>query len=234
MKTILYCSFYVDKNSERRDEIFQSVKRNLYAGFDTIVYFVQTTEEGVTLFDLVSREESKSNIRIMPTSRIPEINDYLFESNTENSKEDGLTVIQNLDVSFDQENLHKLKEFFKICGSKTFAALTRWDVTKEGVFLLERADSQDTFCFTGITSNINIPCACGPGWDNRFVWEFNNAGYACVNPSKDIVTEHLHQVKRNNYRDEKSGAVIASTICPEPYLLLQQQTIAECLQKLNM
>jgi hypothetical protein len=125
----------------------------------------------------------------------------------------------NYDVYMPSESLQKLKEL--PWEKKLFVALSRYDLTtKDNLILLDRWDSADTWVWKGPTSVEGINCSCGfAGVDNHVAWKFKEAGYRVVNPSRDIVTVHVHNVHINNYREGGSpnGAVKADNICPEPY-----------------
>ena len=52
------------------------------------------------------------------------------------------------------------------------------------------------------------------GCDNRLAYEIKEAGYKILNPSKSIVTVHIHSSNKGNLNPNQE------TI-PEPYLTLQ-------------
>lgn len=84
-------------------------------------------------------------------------------------------------------------------------ALSRHDVDRAGVAALwNHGDSADTWIVNGCIKDVDVPWPMGiPGVDNRLAWELRAAGYKVTNPSKTVVTYHLHL---SNYRSYLHGS----------------------------
>ncbi len=121
------------------------------------------------------------------------------------NKLDGINVIANLDIYFDEtaELLKNVREGIVYCitrheGTKLGEVRTFMDVNPgtPGEY------SQDAWVWTGqidVKADFRIGM---PGCDNHIAWKLNDAGYKILNPSKDIRCIHVHEGHcRSNRRD---------------------------------
>lgn len=219
MKTHLYITPYNEQSELRRNELEMCLRRNLDAGFSFIHVILE--EKDVAYFhnslmaDILIRYPISTMINILP--KRPTFQDYLDVANA--FPDSHLHTVMNTDIYMPPESLKQLQAL--PWERNLFVALARYDLTTSGkLILLDRWDSADTWVWRGTVNVENINCSCGnPGVDNHIAWKFKAAGYHVVNPSRDIVTVHVHNVHINNYREggNPNGAVKADQICPEPY-----------------
>jgi len=222
MQTILYTSLYYESHEERAKELAFCLKQNCLAGFDKIIVLL---EAGARLQDLneflndcrsIASDEGTKLIPVITDTR-PTLMDYLDKASREDRN--SLHILANSDIIIPALALGQLRSL--PWEKKLYVALSRWDIGREGTLqLLDRPDSADVFAWYGPAEIEGCKCSPGfPGFDNRIAHEFHAAGYKVVNPSRDIITEHLHLIQKNNYRQggNPDGAVLANQICPEPY-----------------
>src|SRR5690606_9712663 len=122
---------------------------------------------------------------------------YLFNYCNDNFK-GKKCIISNTDIIFNET----LSKIIKYSLDNKVLALSRWDITKNGdLELFKRPDSQDCWIFESpIKLNVNCDFLLGkPGCDNRIAYIIDNSGYEIINPSKSIITEHLHLSGLRNY-----------------------------------
>lgn len=221
MKTVLYMNFYFEKNEQRRLELEDVFEKNFKAGFEYIVIFCENKDaryvSEIIRFYTIHVNNAPQTYVIYIENR-PFFQQYINDSKL--YFPDWLISVCNSDIYIDAENLNKLKNL-PWSDKKLFVALSRYDETKLGTkTLLDRPDSQDFWAWKSDCNVTGAQCPIGvPGSDNSIAWKFKEAGYEVINPSKDIVTCHLHNVHINNYRDEQ-GNVKADQICPPPYHLI--------------
>jgi spore cortex formation protein SpoVR/YcgB (stage V sporulation) len=230
MKTHLILTPYKEKNIERLAELEKCYTKNFHAGFDHITFLVEEkdAEYARGFLDKIQTTTFKNVYSVMEVvpSR-PAFQEYILEANRvaqgfKNMGHEVLNIVCNSDIYFEPEEVTKIKNLPWDKYLKLFVALSRWDVYKDltTVTLLDRPDSADTWVWKGFCAVKEANCPIGvPGVDNSLAYKFSAAGYNVVNPSRDIITRHLHLVKGNNYRvDSKiDGAVKADMLCPEPY-----------------
>ena len=147
---------------------------------------------------------------------------FLFEFCNQNLLNE-TCVISNTDVFFDET----LDNINIIDMSNNFLALTRWDLfVNNGQWSMGFYDniwrgdittgqlSQDSWIFKSpIKVNDDSDFLMGkPGCDNRIVQIYHDLGYNVKNPSKQIITKHLHL---SNHRTYNQTDVIMG-----PYLLV--------------
>jgi hypothetical protein len=114
----------------------------------------------------------------------------LFDKINEQTCDDDINVIVNLDIYFDDSIL----ELNRITKNQ-FIALSRYDIFADGTVHFDgpKQFSQDTWAWRGkvriSTANFYLGVyAC----DNRIAYEAQQAGYEVFNPSYSIKTYHLH------------------------------------------
>lgn len=211
MKAELFINFYVDKNPNRQKELEICLENNFDAGFNRITLIVEEKDEEY-LKTLIRNSIRKQDVIVATSNCRPSFQDY-FDLMINDA--DTINCWANSDIFIEKEELNKLKS---LPWEKNLAVcLSRYDLTIEGAFQLDRNDSADFWAVKGPCKIKEFPCKCGPGIDNRVAWELNNVGYYIVNPSRDLQVMHLHQSIGNNYRDMETGAVKAETICSPPY-----------------
>jgi hypothetical protein len=122
---------------------------------------------------------------------------------------DDINVYCNSDIYFKEiESLKGIKE-------NECYALTRWDQKGQELVFFNRRDSQDAWVFKGVVKPMNANFTQGMwGCDNRLAYEIFRAGYKVTNPSKSIVTVHVHEVD-----DRKQERTKINTV-PQPYYLV--------------
>lgn len=208
MKTTLIIPFYTDKSKERNEELIKCYERNLAC---------TELDEIVLVIDDNTKVKRDSKVTIKYVQSRPTYIDLFKIANMHNNN--GVSIIANTDIYFDDINLIKLKH--TISEDMCFA-LSRWDEDKSGEYIHHNSrDSQDVWVFKGhINTQMDGDFFMGlPGCDNRIAYEIGKAGYAIRNPSITIKSYHLHLTQVHNYeRTEKF-------IVPMPYRLLPPTTI---------
>lgn len=110
-------------------------------------------------------------------------------------------ILSNADIYFDES----LRLLIDAKLDEAIFALTRYDIQKDGSStIVDPAfshGSQDAWIFkTPIRLNrLSAKFFLGiPGCDNRIAYEFINAGYKVINPSKIIFAYHLDLIREKN------------------------------------
>lgn len=212
---ILLTEYFTSTNANRDFEYKTCIRENLNClSLDKVIIFIsdETSELG-----LESDKLEIIKLKERPTFK------FLFEWCNLNYP-DKVCIIGNTDIIYDDtlENLNGVDLENK------FVALTRWDIIpKDSQLYLQFYDlawrgdittgmlSQDSWIFkTPIKIDDRSNFLMGKlGCDNRIVQIYHELGYDVKNPSKKIVTKHLHA---SNYRTySQSDAVLG------PYLLIQ-------------
>lgn len=214
ISTVLYLNIYQEQNEARRKELEICYKNNLLSGFDEIWLVVESKDEQYAL-DLMERyTEGQSTIHLKVISERPAFQTFIDISRRYNNTT--IHSITNSDIFIEPEDLQKLKDI--PWNKKLFVALSRYELTQEGAFLLDRPDTADWHTFKGYCEVDDAHCPQGfAGSDNSIAYKFQSKGYKVVNPSRSIRVNHLHNVLGNNYRVNGTGEVIAKFVCPEPY-----------------
>lgn len=213
MRTTLFINSYHEKNPDRRNELEICFENNLKAGFDIIHLIVESKDENYAIELTEKFPFGDTIIRITTVEHRPAFQKYIDISNED--YEGNLIVVMNCDIFIEPAELQKIKDL--PWNQKLYVPLSRFELTPEGAFPLERNDSADTFIFSSPCDITTANCPLGyPGIENSLAWKFQEKGYKVRNVSKSIITMHLQQVKINNYRDE-NGNVKAGMICKEPY-----------------
>jgi len=103
---------------------------------------------------------------------------------------DDVNIIANSDIYFDETI-----ELAEHISHGECYALTRWNVGKGKELTFEDTPgSQDVWIFRGPIKEMNADIEMGvPGCDNRIAYEIEQAGYRVFNPSRAIITHHLHK-----------------------------------------
>lgn len=221
MITTLFLNPYFDANESRRKELEICLENNLDANFDHIELFVEKKDINY-IGNFLKSKPSKSAIHITEVKERPAFQTYINKSNEFDAG--CLNIVMNSDIYIESEELNNLKSL--PWNDRLFCGLSRYDTGPEGSFLLERQDSQDSYIWLSKCPVENADCPIGmAGSDNSILYKFHAAGYKVINPSKSIITHHLHNVKINNYRVGGNGDVIGSHVCPEPYFFAKPDFI---------
>jgi len=142
-------------------------------------------------------------------------NDF-FKIINEASGNDDINIITNSDIYFDSTI-----ELAQHMLYKELYALTRWDLNGNDLTFYNLSYSQDSWIFRGKIEDINAPYELGKmGCDNKIAFEFFNKGYKVLNPSKSIITTHLHEsnFRTYDYFDQYDGW----TLWIEPHFIFEE------------
>lgn len=193
MKTRLIIEYYTPSNEERNKEYLECIERNINSKvFDSITIFV---ENGSDL-----PEELKEKVNTIYDNR--KIFKDLFEYCNTNFKGD-TCVISNTDIIFnntlDIAKKHPLKNIL-LC-------LTRWDILANGSERFYDNNygiaqfSQDSWIFKAPLKVPDFDFYMGkPGCDNKIVFLANQSSIVVRNPSRKIITKHLHKTNFRTYK----------------------------------
>ena len=217
MNVNLFTTFYQDKNQQRFEELKHCLRENSKVNFGTI----HIVTEDVTVKPIIDELTAPRICRIDFVEKRPTFNNF-FEVMSMGEYKNDLNIICNSDIFFTDLdpilNIYGLTEHIK----NTCLALSRWDCLVDGRAVhWDAPDSQDTWVFFGrprLRTTIEFGMGIS-GCDNRLAWEFVNAGYNVINPSKSVKTYHYHLSNVRNYIE--NGAV-KETI-PPPYFLVKPE-----------
>lgn len=209
MKHFLFTNYFQSSSPERMAEYEFCIEKNKVAGFDRIYLFVENEED--------YKAAEKHGTEVVNIGKRPTFKDFFDFINTEEFA-DSINIVANTDIFFlnmqqIDGNLHRL-----IRGKSCFA-LTRYDYHHHRPsYLYDTPDSQDTWVFNGnekldAVQNIDFTQAVA-GCDNKLAYELSQAGFEVLNPSRTIVTFHLHDVNIRTYVSENIYRI------PPPYKLL--------------
>lgn len=204
-KVNLYTIWYDEKNTERKSELIECIRRNLDNKYIDKMYII--SDEG-SLFN-----EFKHDKLTVIQNKIRTTYYKMFDIINNTSSNSDINIIANTDIFFDST----LKLIFNKINSNNSFCLTRWDVVKDGrLEFHNRRDSQDAWIFCGkIKDGMNTSFFLGkPGCDNRIAYELINIGYEVFNPSQSIIIHHLHRSGVRNYVPNSNDRV------PKPYSYL--------------
>lgn len=207
----LYVNQYTDKNVQRNLELVHCLLNNVDNGIISRIFAF--TDDG---FDMPIKSDKITQIIVKnrPTYR------YIFSFINDMTDagiidESDVHILSNSDIYFDNTLFYanSIKE-------NDCFALSRWDVKEGGnSVLFDAKDSQDTWIFRGKIKNVEC---CDftfgvPGCDNSIAYKLDISGYNVTNPSKSIVSHHLHLSDVRNYSRD-------NTIQP-PYKLIEPTQI---------
>lgn len=124
-------------------------------------------------------------------------------------------IVANSDIIFDDT----LKELESQTLENKFLCLTRWELNEDGTLEFYAPEhgsetSQDVWIFEGgleITDS-NIPLGY-PGCDNRIAYLALKSGLDVCNPSRIIITKHLHNT---NHRTSSRGRIHGEYLFIDP------------------
>lgn len=198
----LFISHYNEKNKSRSDELHECLMNNLQSGcFDAVYIIAEDDGNGLQYL----RSVQPYTVNVLPCTVRPTFRTFFEAVNTIDgfhkkaelgnnfgnvrfgTNEENVYVISNADIYF--------KEIPILPQKNQVFCLTRYEAKKNGpIHFLNRQDSQDSYFFRGA---IRIPKYSDfpnwPGCDNRLIWELNNIGYECLNPSLTIKSYHIHE-----------------------------------------
>lgn len=211
---ILLIEYFTSSNFNRDREYLTCISENIKNPLiEKICVFISDD------FSKLNIESDK--IDIIKLNTRPTFN-FLFNYSNQNFS-DNICIIANTDIILDQtlENI-KIENL-----NNTFLALTRWDlIFQNNSWSIQFYDqpwrnistsllSQDTWIYrTPIVVNDQSNFLMGkPGCDNRIAQVYHELGYNVKNPSKKIITKHLHLT---NYRTYNHTDMVLG-----PYLLVQ-------------
>lgn len=211
---ILLTEYYKSSNFERDKEYLTCIEQNLSNEFlDKIIIFI--SDESKLSFEHKKIQIVKKDIR--PTFL------ELFEYCNQNLQNQ-ICIISNTDIFFDN-TLNYLNEFD---FDNKFVTLTRWDLLYDNnKWFIRYYDfpwkngwttsmfSQDSWIFKSpikTDERLNFPMG-KPGCDNRISQIVFEMGYQISNPSKKIISKHLHQTNVRTYTHQET--------VPGPYLLIK-------------
>jgi hypothetical protein len=209
MKHYLFTTYYEPKSQERKAEYDFCIQKNKVASFDKIFLLVEGK-------DVEAASKLGVEVVEMIPSRRPTFKDFFDFMHAEEFA-DSVNVVANTDIFFlnmqqIDANMHRLQK------GKSCFALTRYDYHHTlPSQLFDRPDSQDTWVFNGFEGLSNVAYADFTmgvgGCDNRLAHELKEAGFEVLNPSRSILTFHLHDVPLRTFNESVERV-------PPPYLLL--------------
>lgn len=191
--TNLFVNYYNDNSQARQKEINECLSHNIANPLIDNIYLIVDSLK-INFYDF---DQSEKVEKVVYPER-PTYS-YLFELANTKVTSDGITIVSNSDIYFDDHGLSLIKDYLQ---PETCYALSRWERESDGtVNLFDRADSQDSWIFKGPIKHIdNCNFTMGrPGCDNAICERIEAAGYMIQNPSRDIKSIHVHKSNIRNY-----------------------------------
>jgi len=202
----LIIEYFNSLNHMRNGEYLYCLHQNLGNDYIENVYIFME-EDAELNFD--SPKIKKIVVKERPTYK------DIFDFCNQNLK-DSICIVANADIIFDDT----LRYFRSVTMSKTFYALSRWEISSgDGknweIEPFENPASQDVWIFkTPIPTSESMNYTMGkPGCDNKITYHMRELGYVCRNPGKKVITVHFHlsNFKTYHWKDDR---------VPGPYLLV--------------
>ena len=194
LKVNVYFNYFESKTEKRSKEILYCLNKLISNTKIDRIYLLCSDEYTEWL--------DKKVIKIDIFNLQPTFND-IFNIVNFNTKTDDLNIILNSDCFIDEENVQLILDNIK---HKMVYCLSRWNISNINPFKAEHYDldcSQDAWIFLGEIDDIKGNFKMGmPGCDNAIAYEFDNAGYITLNPSKDIKIYHYHFSDVRTYGNE--------------------------------
>lgn len=210
--TNLFISYYRASTPERQAEIDYCLQKNCENPLFDFIYIVCDD----SLFNRNALDNIRSvKLKLIHCFEKPTYKKFIDSINERTNILD-VNIISNADIIFDEtlSSLYKLKE--NDCW-----ALSRWemnpDFTNHPQQIQIFGDSQDCWIFRSKIKSLNksdFPLG-KMGCDNRIAYEIKKAGYNIINPSKTILTWHLHNT---NVRGYNPAVRNENTVVSQPYL----------------
>ena len=202
----LLIEYFNSLNHMRNGEFLYCLHQNLGNEYIKNVY-VFMEEDAELNFD------SPKIKRIVRKSR-PTYKELFDFCNENHSGE--ICVVANADIIFDDT----LRYFNGIDMSKTFYALSRWEIsTGDGknweIEPYNNAASQDSWIFRApIATSEDMNYTMGkPGCDNKITYHMRELGWTVRNPGKKVISIHFHPTNFRTYHFNDDRV-------PGPYLLV--------------
>lgn len=131
--------------------------------------------------------------------------DFFFQKINQLVNENDISIFCNSDIFFDQTI-----DLAKRIGNREVFALSRHDWNWNGSMQPSNESKQDCWIVRGKVEGVSGDFLIGlPGSAQRIAYQFKEAGYKVINPSKSINVLHLHSSKIRNYTetDRISGEI---------------------------
>jgi hypothetical protein len=197
-KYALLVGFYDTPDKDRNSELLFSLQENVKnKHISNIVVFNETPDVPV---------DSDKIVYVNINSRMTYKNYFKYANKHLSGQR---CIIANSDIVIS----HDLEKFQSVKIDKAFICLSRWD--KDGKRLESGGDSQDTWIFQspvkeGLVKDADYPLGC---LFSDIVLSFLAAknNYMLWNPSKDIVTRHIHQSEFRNPSDSSKQEALNKT-----------------------
>lgn len=198
----LLIEYFVPESKERHTEYITCLKHNLKNEFITKIHIFIDGE------DNLPDDIDLDKIVINRTEKRNTYHDFFEYSN----KLSDTCILSNGDIIFDDSLQFLHKENTK----DKFIALSRWDILPNGnIRHYDIPYSQDVWIYNPGVNIKNCMFNMGRlGCDNRISFLAMKSGLIVTNPSKKIITRHLHLSK---YR---TGSSDPSKIIQGPYLFV--------------
>lgn len=196
---ILLINYYIDKRTERQEELERCLQLNLDHPMIDKVVMLHKKE--------VPLPEHEKIVSVVIYDR-PSYSEFFKIGNSY----EGVKILANSDIYFNQ-TLHLAERIKK----GEVYALCRWNYQSGILKFYDHRDSQDVWIWRGdLKVKADFPLGV-PGCDNKIGFLIHSAGYEVKSPSLSIQAIHLHQSGIRNYSNKD--------IIDEPYLYLKYHTI---------
>lgn len=222
---ILVIEYYTPSSEKRNEEYLKCIRENIKSKlFDNIHIFVEhghELPEDITDEEIVfdHKEERKT------------FQDLFKFCNS--FTEDTICVISNTDIIFDNSINYVNKD--NIEGK--FLCLTRWDILPDNNirFFDNQAGiahfSQDSWIFKTPVPIKNADFYMGkPGCDNKLAYLAMESKLDVRNPSKGIITKHLHLSQYRTYVPGGKETVVGPWVGVEPTNNINRESKKRLLQ----
>ena len=184
---VLLIEFFQHNNPDRQEEYTKCLSDNVINDYIDIIEIIVTDDVIIPI--------SSPKIVVTKLEYRPTYQDFFRICNEKYLNE--YCIIANSDIIFTD-----LSMINDDTMENRFVALSRWDIRPNGEIVhFDREDSQDVWIFKSPISFKTPPnfLLGKPGCDNRIAYMAWESGLIVNNPSKQIITKHLHLTNLRNY-----------------------------------
>ncbi|MCY6413455.1 exostosin family protein [Acinetobacter sp. VNH17] len=202
----LFSPYYMSENYERQQEIDKCLKRNVDV-INIKKIFLLIDDDSIPVIQ-------NPKIEVLYIDKRPTYRDWI--EYTEKYVKDGISVLANSDIYFD-ESVSNLNFIFDQ-NTKSFVAISRYEVIGETNTLHPNPHwSQDVWCIDSsaeitkiLKKDLDISLGV-PRCDNKIAYLFSVHGFDVFNPCKFVKTYHLHETQIRSYSAHVDKRILGGT-----------------------
>lgn len=193
---VVYIQCFRHKHRARRTEIDASLMANaVNASIDLLVLIPETSSDANVPLLRALRPTGTRLVTTRPSGRLRFDMAFYLANHFTKRYGSGLThILCNSDIVIPSTAVDQIKGVLG-SGERRFLCLTRWNKREGGVSLYNVLYSQDTWAWRGqinVELGKDIDLGRG-GCDNALMDRVRRSGISVLNPSRSIVTVHVHE-----------------------------------------